>query len=95
MREFFVALLDVRGLVALVGGVFSDGVNCSGHVPVRIANDADRGGADVFAHVLCKLVDVARRQGQLGLDLGQARAWPDPELAVPGVSEELLGVAAG
>ena len=44
---------------------------------------------------LGELVDVPGGEAELGLDLGQARADADPELAVARVAEELLGVALG
>ena len=70
-------------------------VEGAGQVGVGVADDAHDRGADVLAQGVRELVDVARRQAQLGLDVGQAGTGADPELAVPGVTEELLGVASG
>jgi hypothetical protein len=56
--ELVVAVAHGRRLTALIAG--ADGVKGSGQVPVRVAHDADLGGADVLAHALGELVDVAR-----------------------------------
>ena len=62
---------------------------------VGVAHDADRTLAGVLGDGVAELVDVAGGDAELGLDVGEGRAGPDPELAVARVAEELLGVAVG
>ena len=64
-------------------------------VGVGVAHDADRDQARVLLDGLGQLVEVARGEAQLGLDLVQARPHADPQLAVAGVGVELVGVATG
>ena len=97
MGELVVGLrlgLLLTGLVGLArrGADLVEGARQLG---VGVADDAHHRRADVLAEGVRELVDVAGRQAELGLDVGQAGTGADPELAVPGVTEELLGVAPG
>ena len=64
-----------------------------GQVAVGVPDDTQADEPQVLADGVGQLVDVPGADPELGLDLGQARPHADPELAVPGVAEELLGVA--
>ena len=70
-------------------------VDAGSDLGVGVAHDADRDLAGVLADGLTELVDVAGRETELGLDVGEGGAGTDPELAVARVAEELLGVAVG
>ena len=62
-------------------------------VAVGVADQTDGDLAGVLADGVLELVDVPADEAQLGLDVLDRRARADPELAVAGVAEELLGVA--
>ena len=87
-----VGLGQRRGVGALGG---ARGVELRGELAVGVAHDAHGHLAGVLGRGVGELVDVAGRQAELGLDVLDRGAGADPELAVAGVGEELVGVAAG
>ena len=71
------------------------GVELGGQLAVGVAHDPHGDLAGVLGGGVGELVDVAGGQAELGLDVLDGRAGSHPELAVPGVGEELVGVAPG
>jgi len=62
---------------------------------VGVPDDPHADDPEVLGDRVGQLVDVPSGDAELLLDLGQARADADPELAVPRVAEELLAVPLG
>ena len=92
MRQGVVGLLE-----GLLGGAVLDpgGVQARGELGVGVAHEAHGDLTGILGRRGVELVDVAGGQPQLELDVGEGRAGADPELAVPGVGEELVAVAVG
>ena len=86
-----VVLLGERLLLGAV--LDAGGVEAGGQLAVGVAHEAHGDLAGVLGGGVLELVDVARGEAELELDVGQARAGADPELAVAGVGEELVAVA--
>ena len=78
----------------LVGAALgAHGVQLGGQFSIGVADHAHGDLPGILAHRVLELVDVPAGEAQLGLDVLDGRARADPELAVAGVAEELLGVA--
>jgi hypothetical protein len=81
----------------LVGeaGLAADLVDQGRDVAVGVAHDPQGDRTGVLGQGVGQLVDVPRRDAELGLQLFQRGASTHPELPVASVGEELLGVAPG
>ena len=92
-RERHVRLGDLLG--HLDTGLGASLVDEGRDVTVGVTDDPQGDGAGVLGQRVGQVVDVACHEPELGFDVGQGRPRTNPELAVTGVGEELLGVAAG